>query len=653
MFERIMDEPRQKWVLEKHMHWTRRVGLLWPCLLLLVSAADVHAQEGPIQSGTAGVVALDDFSGSMSLTNDGGTYLLFHKMIGDGVGYDTGYSRLGLRAKIWEDYDRHIFGEIHTLITDSSRVGFNVGGGYRKLWDEGIWGVSAWYDNYESRSNYRYQQISFGSEYLHQVFDIRTNVYLPIGTDENFLSIVDYGNTPLFMDHTIGTMGIGQFERAYRGFDLEGGLPFPHLDWLRLYAGTYYLNADNNDVWGARGRVEARVATGVMLNFLASDDDTFGTNVNMEVEVRFDGRSPTRWDCNYCNLSRRYDQVRRNWSIQTHRDLDDIFIPLKNPRTGEDYNIVWVNNQAAAGGDGSFENPFTTLPAVADGSDLILVRRGVGNTTGRITLQPYQQILGEGKAHQINTDRLGLITLPAPFQQTGNMPTLTGDGTPNPVITLANHSVVRGFNINAQNAIAGTNLDSFLLECLRGNVTNGINIQNASGTGVIRDTEFDVAPGGTGILVTNTSGDPLNLTLGNIATRGGVFGTRIRAIGADIQYSILDLSASLSTSAGLSLEATNADLTGTATNVVTSGTPGTGVNIDLNNATGLSIFTNLQANNNAVDGLRALADDGSVYSLSILDSALNGNGDDNLDTDAVDGSTLNLVVDPTSMIFGV
>ncbi|MCA8998009.1 MAG: inverse autotransporter beta domain-containing protein, partial [Planctomycetaceae bacterium] len=434
------------------MHWTRRVGLLCLGLLLLNLAENGLAQDEVIQTGSSGVVYLDDVSGSMSLSNDGGTYLLFHKVVGDGVGFDTGYSRIGLRAKIWEDYDRHVFGEIHTLITDSSRVGFNVGGGFRKEWHEGLWGIHGWYDNYESRSGFRYQQLSFGSEYLHPVFDLRTNVYYPIGEDDNFISIVDFGDTPRFLQRTIGTDGIGQFERAYKGIDVEGGTPFPYADWLRMYAGTYFLNAKGNDVWGVRGRAEARVSRDINVNFLVSDDDTWGTNVNLDLEVRFSGQTPTRFDCNYCNLARRYDQVRRNWSIQTHRDLDDIFIPLNNPRTGEEYDIVWVDNTAGAGGDGSFENPFDMLPGVADGSDLILVRRGIGDTTGRITLQPYQQILGEGKTHMIDTDRLGLITLPEPFRQTGPLPTLVGDGTLNPVITIANNSVVRGFNFDAANA---------------------------------------------------------------------------------------------------------------------------------------------------------------------------------------------------------
>ncbi|MCA8995413.1 MAG: right-handed parallel beta-helix repeat-containing protein [Planctomycetaceae bacterium] len=240
--------------------------------------------------------------------------------------------------------------------------------------------------------------------------------------------------------------------------------------------------------------------------------------------------------------------------------------------------------------------------------------------------------------------------MPEPFRQTGPLPTLVGDGTLNPVITIANNSVVRGFNFDAANAIFGQNVTNFTLECLRGDVLNGINIQNGHGMGIINDVEFDVLAGGTGIRVTNTTGPLLTLDAGNITTRGGVFGTYIGADGGDILFNIQDLTSNGATNAGLYLQARQADLSGSADTVIVSSMPGSGVVVDLSEATGSVELNNLVANNNGVDGLRAIADDGTVFSLGITNSTLSGNADDNLDTDSVDSSEFNLFVDPTFLV---
>lgn len=294
------------------MNWTRRVGILCLCWLPVGWAAAASAQDTVV--GSAGeVVSLDDWSRSLPEYNDGGTYVLFHKMVGEGVGFDTGFSRLGLRAKLWEDVDSHVFGEFHALITDSSRLGFNAGGGYRQMNGAAILGFHAWYDNYESLHSNRYEQISFGAEYLHPWIDIRTNGYVPLGNREN---VIGPGPAPPLMQNQPEMMGAPLVERAFAGWDIEAGIPVPVVEWLRVYAGTYYLNFSGDDFWGARGRAEARVTEGVSLNFMVTDDRQFGTNVNLGVEIRFSGAMPTHFGQDYSALARRYDQVQRNWPIQ-------------------------------------------------------------------------------------------------------------------------------------------------------------------------------------------------------------------------------------------------------------------------------------------------------------------------------------------------
>ena len=66
-------------------------------------------------------------------------------------------------------------------------------------------------------------------------------------------------------------------------------------EWLRMYGGMYYLNYKNDDTWGVRARVEGRVTKDINLNFMYTNDDKWGSNFNLGVEIRFDGTLPTRF----------------------------------------------------------------------------------------------------------------------------------------------------------------------------------------------------------------------------------------------------------------------------------------------------------------------------------------------------------------------
>ena len=78
-----------------------------------------------------------------------------------------------------------------------------------------------------------------------------------------------------------------------------------------------------------------------------------------------------------------------------------------DPDTGLAYNVFHVDNLAAAGGDGSVENPFDNLLAAETASstdDIIFVREGGGTTRNMnlgITLQDRQLLLGDGVQHLI------------------------------------------------------------------------------------------------------------------------------------------------------------------------------------------------------------------------------------------------------------
>lgn len=647
------------------MHWTRRVGIL--CLgLFSLGLGRVCPGQDNIAVNNGGVVYLDDFSGSVFLSNDGGNYLLFHKVVGEGVGHQDGYSRLGVRTRLWEDFDRHIFGEVHALITDDARIGFNVGGGARKQVGGGILGIHGWFDDYETGQENRYRQITGGFEYLHPIFDIRSNAYIPIDETDNFIGIVNQGTDLSFSGYNLVTAGTIAEERAYYGWDLEGGGPVPLAEnWLRAYGGIYQLLFEGDTTTGFRARAEARFMEGVNLNLMVSEDDKYGTNVNLGVEVRFRGTMPTRFQSGLL-ADRRYDQVRRVWPVQTQVENIAAAIPVTNPGTDDPIRIVFVDN-TNPGGSGTFEDPLEMLPGGDADADIFLVNTGSGSTFGNITLFDGQQILGAGKPHMVDTEQLGVIQLPSEFNQvSGNFPTLESmDATP--IISLANDNVVRGFNMIGENGIGGDAVDNFLIECLHSDVIeNGIVINNATGMGMIRDVDFAVMGGGTGVSVTNsTAGGMLNVAISEVEIDGGASGVVVAGDGGDVMYSINNIEVVNTTVAGLTLAGTDGAFSGTVDGTVPGNVNGTtldnnfgnGVLIQLDNATGTSTFTGLEASGNGtmgmdLDGVKIVAENMSNYTVDILNSTIDGAMDDGIDSSA-DDSVLVLNVDPTSIVDSV
>ncbi len=698
------------------MHFTR-VSVASLCLCLFAFATPANAQFFGESIGTASLsdnAVQDNFGGTFHLGNDGGTYLLFQKMVGDGTGYTASYQRLGLRAKLFDAGDSHLWGEGHIIITDESRIGFNVGGGYRWLVDGAVFGVNGWFDQFQTDRNNTYTQGTFGVEMLSQNLDVRANAYFPFGDTENFAGVADPGTVPVFVQRKIAFMGTAFDEQAMTGFDAEAGIPLLQIPWLRGYAGGYFYSSDaGQDAPGARGRIEAAVSNDLSLNFMVSNDRVFDTNYNLGIEYRFSGAISAPTLCPFHGPNRKYAQVRRQWPIATRTAIVPALVDSVNPRTGLPNNVFHVDNTNPLPGDGSYENPSSTLPGTAPDADLILVRTGVGSTVGNITLAPYQRLLGEGKAFTFLDAHRGDVLLPEAFGRTGPAPILVPADPGENLITIASKTEVNNFTLLADNttAIGGMNVTDFRIEMIGGRAENGIRIVNASGQGIIRNfgmpgTPFDSTD--TGVFVSNTSGDPLFLDVDDVHTTGGDVGMQIAAAGGDVVSNIdvfrgdnhadtgLILSAMagsvhttdvndafvsnslgttgrgilLDVSTGGVLAATmdvvgaegnadlfvadvsNGQLNATIDNAVfNDSVTGNGVRFMLDNAGGRTTFNRLMARRNAIDGLNAAATGAANdYTIEVNDSDLVANTDDAFDTSVSGGAVLRLLVDPTLAI---
>jgi hypothetical protein len=689
-----------------------RVSTACLCLSLLAWVTPAAAQFFDDAAGTASIQdfgplpAGSDFSGAYLLDNDGGSYLLFEKMVGDGTGWSASYQRLGARIKFVDFGDSHLWGEGHAIITDESRLGFNLGGGYRWVIDGNVVGVHGWYDNFQSDLNNRFTQTTFGVELLHEDVDLRANAYIPFGEEEHFVRVSDFGTVPVFHDRTISFLGMIEEEQAMKGFDAEVGLPLFGVPWARAYAGGYYYESrDGDEATGPRGRIEAALSEDLSLNFMVTNDSVFDTNYNLGVEYRFSGGVPMPTFSPFHGWFRRYAQVRRQWPVATRTVDVPALIAAIDPRTGAPRKVIHVDNTNGRPGDGSFEDPFRSLPDSAPGASLILVHRGDGATLGNIALSPYQRLLGEGKPFTFLDPIRGEIGLPDAFAASGPAPILTPRTLARPLITIASGTEVNNFTIVADGttAISGGTVDDFHIEMIVGRAENGIRIVDGGGRGIIRTNAWQVTD--TGVYVGNTGGDPLYLDIEDLATAGGALGLKVAAIGGDIRTDIDRYSGNNHSHAGLMLsaqvastlignvdDATVLSTLGTTetgflldvasggamavslTDVLAAGNghlfladvsegqlsahvsngtfwdsgTGSGVQFLLQNATGTTVFDSLSSNRNAVDGLNAFATGAATdYSINVLNSELIANADDATDTTVLGGADLRLFVDPT------
>lgn len=639
-----------------------------------------------------GTVVLGDLmpiSGSMGIGNTGQHYLVFQKMINGGVGFDSGYSAIGMHTTLYDWGTTHLFNDTRVQITDHSRVGANTLFGLRRVVGEGVIGGWVGLDTWESHNGFRYEQIAFGGEALFNSFDLRGAYYMPLDDDANFVGFTGFGTAaPTFSGRNLVFLDPALAEEAVSSWSVEAGIPTPSQA-ARFYAGVYGVNPDLQDsAVGASGRIEVRATNDLTFSFNGSYDDVYDGNFNILAEWRFSG-TPNQsgflpcFDCNY----RRHGQVRRDWIVKTADAAIEAERAALHPVTMQPLIFAHVNNTNGAAGTGTFENPYQALPNAAANADYILVDRGVGVTSGNIVLQPGQRMLGEGKPMIIDTKR-GMIVAPG-YDTTGAFPTLSPADPTAPVITIADDAVVRGFNFigpATSTAIAGNAVDNFLIECVYGTIGNGVVIADGTGTGIIRDADFTVLDqfgysvgnnGGSLDLTINdviaTTTNPGSIAGVNISTTGGSITAALDAITLDgfadagmlasVTNGTLDLDASnvdvLNTAGtagdGFRVESTNstanvnlADITATGAGdgVFVDSTDSqiavnvsdavldmgmSGVVLEGDTTTGTFDASNITATNAGVDGVRIAVDEGSDVTSTLADIDVTGAGDNGLD----------------------
>lgn len=549
-------------------------------------------------------------------------------------GYDHGYTALGALITEPLDEERLFFIDGRLNITNNSRLGTNLGFGYRKYHpnQDRTSSVSAWWD-WDNGATKPRQQIGLSYSSISRYFRMNANGYAVMGNDLNTIYSTPQGD-PFFQDSNIKQTLFQQNEIAYSGADIEFGGPMPLMgkygvDW---YAGSYYYSGGGEAAVGAKGRFNFQVNRDWEMGVTVASDDIFGTTAQINVELHLPDGKSGRWFRQRPIYDYLYQPTERNFRVNTRRLVALPTVDLLNIKDGTPLQVAHVDPSTTAAapidGDGTFENPFNSTRAYADGGlnptpeefDIILVRGGDGtgvNLDTGITIFERQRLLSQSVTHDFRFQRTpGGPTLSAmlPTTGTGLTPILSRTDINGPVVTITPTAIdhcelteVSGFTIDgtppagALNVgisgmgISGYNINRNTFENVSRavDITNDTNIDpernfgllvdnTVNGNGLLSDFGFNIINTNTGDLTETIGMFVSNNTVDNIS------GTGINIVSTDGADVVAN-----------DLTSTTQPL-GIIDNTVTNS--GTGIRLESNITGGASTITSDFQNNSATNG---------------------------------------------------
>jgi hypothetical protein len=422
-------------------------------------------------------------------------------------------------------YDQSLFfSDLRVFPTNYGTVGGNAGLGsryYSESFDR-VFGISGWYDGDNTR-RVLFQQLGLSLESYGQAFDVRSNLYLPVGPLSRQTNVALVNGSTQFQGDNLYYSQYQSWITAMKGVDAEIGrvLPFEFAEehGLRLFGGGYYFKDDQGDsITGGSARFQVNLLAGLDMQGQVTYDNFFKTRAFLGIRYTFGAlhRSQMSQTTSYGRIG---EYVNRNYTVvaEGHSSVDRL--EAVNPTTGAAYTFAHVDSSAAPGGDGSVNHPFNTLAAAqAVNRNIIFVHAG-SIFNNALVIKSGEQIMGDGGSLQnfIQVPQLGALLLP---QGAGPIPVLNvsaGDA-----VTLASNSQFSGFTINATggNGIVGNNVQNVLVS----NVT----VNNASQNGFLGTALQNVvvnnlsinSPIGDGIQLASTAG-PVSFTNTSILNPGG------------------------------------------------------------------------------------------------------------------------------------
>lgn len=452
------------------------------------------------------------------------------KGIGGGIGYDDGYSNLGMLIPFTIRPEQSmLFLDVRAMVTDQGAGGVNLGAGWRAYSEnlDKIFTLAGWYD-YDDGHYQDYHQIGVSGEVIGQYLTGRINGYFPINNNEVVISN-NLNGGGYFQSNYIFLNRTRKSESSYGGVDAEIGGPLPVLGKYGIdgFVGGYYYNSDHDkSASGAKFRAEANINDWWQMSVSYAKDSVFGSNAWMNVILTIpDGRS-NKWMRPKTLQQRMYQPMNRNYRVVAHVKETINSEMAINPDDNMPYIVQHIDPDYGAAGNGTYETPFGSVaaynasPPTAE-TDIIFVQDGNElNLDGQITLLDKgvgvtgQRLLSEAVQHTINVLNDGSVsTLNLPgYNPAASRPTLTntagaGGAAGAVVVGQGGAWEVSGFNISGTRAGGALPYNDGIYSA----GTRGFNINNNSFVLYNRGVNVTNTADGIGIVSTNTfSGDGAN-----------------------------------------------------------------------------------------------------------------------------------------------
>jgi hypothetical protein len=238
------------------------------------------------------------------------SYGYLRRDFGDGVGYHEGATALGFFAPEELNQNQGLFAQGQVLVTDDGNPGINLGGGYRYFVGSAnrVIGVNAFFDAVESERENDRTQIGLGFETYGSMWDVVSNVYIPLDSERDTIRPVGGGLT--------------KYEEAMGGIEAEFGVPIfdpSAFGRLRAYFGGYaYASNDRfrDDPAGMRVRLQSHFNEHATLQACFMTDDRNGDMATVSVELRgWNRRLPSLNNRSIDNRAKLYLPVVRQYRI--------------------------------------------------------------------------------------------------------------------------------------------------------------------------------------------------------------------------------------------------------------------------------------------------------------------------------------------------
>lgn len=326
-----------------------------------------------------------------------------------------------------QDSDTLLFADIRGMFDNQDASEGNFGLGLRQMLSSG-WNVGAYgyFDLRRSSYGNRFKQVTLGAEALSELFDLRANIYLPVGRGEVYMgdgtsssvgpwtsdAIVSGGSLAIRHQAVQTTTTSYEVEKALAGVDAEVGARLPVFEPgsgfdLRAFLGGYYFDGSDVDpIAGPRARLELVADNlaglpGIKLTggVVYQRDEVRGDQWIAQARLRVPLQPPA--------ASRdRTDVMERRMTDAIVRDVD---VVSNTAEASTATNETLTTTEAAVSDwNGSAVTSFTQINGASqDGADLqaaldaagsggiVLVNGTVSTATG-ITLNAGQTVLGGG-----------------------------------------------------------------------------------------------------------------------------------------------------------------------------------------------------------------------------------------------------------------